>query len=661
MLGAVTELSAGVSIRLQTLRDALEQLRLPLQLPNAEAAREQQRSSVRQIDDYIAPRLQNLDAPLLAVVGGSTGAGKSTLVNSIVGHPVTRAGAIRPTTRQPILLHAPADRAWFASDRILPGLARITGVRQSTPLPADRAGEDPDAALIGSVVLLDEGRVPEQLALLDAPDVDSIADENRALAAQLLAAADLWLFVTTANRYADAVPWRLLEDAAGRDITVGVVLNRVPPAAAGEIESDLRQLLSERGLARAPLFVVPETALDELGLLDGSLVTPVRAWLEQLAADRASRHEIARRTVAGAAARLTAAARELAQARQEQQEAAAALHEDISAVYADARERVVASTKDGSLLRGEVLARWQDYLGTSDVFRTFEHWFGRVRDRATAFVQGRPQPIREVETEIEHGLHAIIVDQAQRAAGTSFQQLRQSPAGRQLALEPGLGRESAALPAAASAAIRDWQGALLQLIHERAAGKRSRARLVSLGLNAVTVTLMVVLFASTGGLTGGEIAIAGGSAVVGQRLLETIFGEEAVRQLAAEARTDLEQRVSALFDREQDRFDVLLEPVTAGPTAEELRAAAAGLEQALRVGEPELSSPRAVITSLPEVEADRPGSAGADPTSVDDPQRATKSVAAPGAVGAQLVDPVVVEHSARHEGETGSARTEPQA
>ena len=63
-----------------------------------------------QLDDYILPRYRSLDAPLLAVVGGSTGAGKSTLVNALVGHPVTRAGAIRPTTRQPILLHHPARR-----------------------------------------------------------------------------------------------------------------------------------------------------------------------------------------------------------------------------------------------------------------------------------------------------------------------------------------------------------------------------------------------------------------------------------------------------------------------------------------------------------------------------------------------------------------------
>ena len=39
--------------------------------------------------------------------------------------------------------------------------------------------------------------------MLDAPDIDSVV-QNRQLASQLLAAADLWLFVTSAARYADA-------------------------------------------------------------------------------------------------------------------------------------------------------------------------------------------------------------------------------------------------------------------------------------------------------------------------------------------------------------------------------------------------------------------------------------------------------------------------
>ena len=71
----------------------------------------------------------------------------------------------------------------------------------------------------------------------------------------------LWLFVTTANRYADAVPWQLLRNAAGRDITVAVVLDRVQAASAAEIEEDLRRMLDAEGLNGAPIFVVEESPL----------------------------------------------------------------------------------------------------------------------------------------------------------------------------------------------------------------------------------------------------------------------------------------------------------------------------------------------------------------------------------------------------------------
>ena len=80
---------------------------------------------VDQLEDYVIPRLMTIDAPLLAVVGGSTGAGKSTLVNSLVGARVTEPGVLRPTTRSPVLVHNPADADWFGQDRLLPDLERV--------------------------------------------------------------------------------------------------------------------------------------------------------------------------------------------------------------------------------------------------------------------------------------------------------------------------------------------------------------------------------------------------------------------------------------------------------------------------------------------------------------------------------------------------------
>ncbi|MGO4434694.1 ABC transporter, partial [Paenarthrobacter sp. RAF9] len=146
---------------LEALRRELSTVSLPLALPGADTARLDIRQVLAQLDDYILPRYRSLDAPLLAVVGGSTGAGKSTLVNGLVGHPVTRAGAIRPTTRQPILLHHPGDAEWFDDQRVLPSLSRIRGTVVAAPLPAHQAGPTPDAAAITSLVLAADPAVPQ--------------------------------------------------------------------------------------------------------------------------------------------------------------------------------------------------------------------------------------------------------------------------------------------------------------------------------------------------------------------------------------------------------------------------------------------------------------------------------------------------------------------
>ena len=81
------------------------------------------------------------------------------------------------------------------------------------------------------------------------------------------------------------------------------------------------------------------------------------------------------------------------------------------------------------------------------------------------------------------------------------------------------------------------------------------------------------MFASTAGLTGGEVAIAGGSAVLGQKLLETIFGEDTVRRMVADARADLNERLGELFAAERDRYHVFTDPLLDGASAEQIREA----------------------------------------------------------------------------------------
>lgn len=552
---------------------------------------------VAQLDDYVLPRLANIDAPLLAVVGGSTGSGKSTLVNSIIGEKVTASGVIRPTTRQPSLVVNPADAEWFNSPHVLPDLPRTHGP------------EEPGAQA-DSLRIVETPRLSPGLALLDAPDFDSIDDKNRALASQLLAAADLWVFVTTPARYADNLVWDFLNDAAGRDIEVLVILNRVDEDAMATVPQDLRRMMDEAGLNESRLITVPFTK-DFAEFLPDETVAPAREVLSRLAADSAARREMAGKTVLGAMERLVARVDALSEERARQEAFAAQLREAISANYDRASEHVIDATSDGNLLRQEVMARWQDFVGTSDAFRTIERWYSSALDKLGSWFSGKPAPMREVETEIESGLHAVVVDAAETAATRSWSHLGSVAPSLRADAAPELAHASTTINESASELVREWQTGLMGYIQDNAADKRMKARVMSIGLNVVTVALMLVVFASTAGLSGGELAIAGGSAVVGQKLLETIFGEDAVRRMARHAREDLNARVHVLFEQEEARYSELVDSLASGTTSGEMRqtarlAAAAVREEAgVAAMEPAIIDGE-VIDEVKEIESARP-------------------------------------------------------
>ncbi|WP_309071805.1 dynamin family protein [Arthrobacter sp.] len=578
---------AGLAELLGRVREILNRLSFPLESAGAPDARLEARAAAAQLDDYILPRIKSLDAPLLAVVGGSTGAGKSTLVNALVGHPVTRSGAIRPTTRQPILLHHPAEGHWFAGDRVLPSLSRQRAVvvdPDGGAVPASQIASVQDSGSAAQLLLQPDPTIPLGLALLDAPDIDSIADENRRLASQLLAAADLWLFVTTANRYADAVPWHLLREAAQRDILLAVVLDRVPHGVEEEVRADLHTLLAAEELGHAPIFVIPEEKLNPLGMLPPESVDPLRRWLRAISVDAEGRREIARRTLEGALRALGHRVEKVADAQDRQVETAGRLEEVARESYRTALDAVLESTKDGTLLRGEVLARWQDFVGTGEFMRGLESTVGRIRDRIGGFLTGKPPRAVTVETAIESGLQTVIVEEAAKAADRTERQWRAESAGRTL-LESGNPAMPPDFNELVVREIRAWQKDLLDLVRSEGADKRFAARMLSFGVNGVAVALMIVVFASTAGLTGGEVLIAGGSAVIGQKLLEAVFGEEAVRRLTRTARLQLQERCEKLLDAERERFTDKLAILEGEPASEDLRELAASLTERRSVAE----------------------------------------------------------------------------
>ncbi|AXG77887.1 dynamin family protein [Streptomyces paludis] len=371
---------------LSALRDRVAAVRLPLPLAGAPRARQTRAELLAQLDDYLLPRLRDPEAPLLVVVGGSTGAGKSTLVNSLVGRRVSEAGVLRPTTRTPVLVCHPDDHHWFAGMRVLPDLTRVWLPHQEEDRGAvdrgtggyggagygadDDEADDEEAGGEGAPPERNTLRIetaatlPRGLALLDAPDIDSLVVDNRLLAAELICAADVWVMVTTASRYADAVPWHLLRTAKEYDASLVTVLDRVPHQVLEEVSRQYAALLTRAGLGDVPRFTIPElpeSAGAGRGLLPTTAIAPLLAWLAHRVRDPAARQQALVRTAAGVVDSLNVRMPELAGAVAAQYAAAVRLTGAVEDAYTAEGERVRGQLRRGAVLAGDARTRWRGH------------------------------------------------------------------------------------------------------------------------------------------------------------------------------------------------------------------------------------------------------------------------------------------------------------
>lgn len=557
---------SNLADQLRTLRGRVGGVSLPLEVGGADIARRAQHELAEQIDDYLLPKLERLDAPLLAVLGGSTGAGKSTITNSLLGENISMPGVLRPTTRMPVLVCHPEDEPWFLGEGVLPDLARTTGTSQETG---------------AGLRVVATSSLRAGLALLDSPDIDSVELANHDLAAQLLGAGDLWLFVTTAARYADAVPWEYLARAQQRSVALAVIVNRVPVGAAAEITTHLSEMLADNGLGDSRLFPITEGALDDGRLVSG--IEPLATWLDALVSDAGARAVMVRRSLDGALDSLSLRVDQLATAVEVQASSGEALRTFAQLQYEEALTRIDSELNSGNLLRGEVLDRWTEYVGTGEFMEKLQRGVGRMRDRIVAIFKGAAGPANtEARGALESNLSVLVRDAADGAALDVVEGWQTMPGGPEALSDasPTLHRATAELRGRLDSEIEAWQAEVLEMINEQAGSKIAVARTLSLGINGVGVALMMAVFSQTGGVTGTEAAVAGGTAAVSQAVLSAVFGDQAVSNLARQARERLLIRIQSILDTERSRFAVQLTEVPRPDSAAELRNAVEAVEAA---------------------------------------------------------------------------------
>lgn len=547
---------------------------LPFGLPDGAEAAGRRDRVVGDIGGQQA-RIRDAEAPLLAVLGGGTGAGKSTVLNTLLGKRIAATGVIRPTTSSPTLVATPSEMEWFAGERVLPGLARVER-RDRTPVGGEEARV---LHLVASRAL------PQGLALIDTPDIDSVRTSHRDLADELLDAADVWVWLVTPRTYADADGMAYLRRAARRRTALGVVLTQVHDRHVDELTEDLQSKLADEGLAEAAILTVPYAA-PEGDRLPSWAVEDVRAWLARLARPETREH-LRRQTLDGAIDDLR---HEIAPLRARAEADRAALEQLSAAVaqaYGEVPDRVNASLDEGLPLRQEILERWTAFVG-GQRFQEFvesatgmvQGWLRNVLDRRTGAEEERVE--REVRAEIGGVIAERIAETLDLVAAETADAWQEDEAGSALvAAHPELRRAAPTIRDHAGDLVVAWQDTIVELIRTKGADRKIRARWLSTLVNAGATAAIVLAFASTGGLTGVEVGLAAGASAVNQWILTKLLGEQNVRWLLERIREELRERVDELAAAERARFDAVLEGKGASDEAlERLANALAAVDEA---------------------------------------------------------------------------------
>ncbi len=520
------------------------------------------------IDEYVISRLADLDGPVVAVLIGSTGAGKSTILNSLAEQLISEPGAVRPTTRAPTVWCHPQHLGRFGDEFL--------------------SGYSADSEAVRSLkVVSSDLPFLEHLAIVDAPDFDSVVEVHREIADELLAVADVCVFVTSAQRYADAVPWEFLEKARSRAVPIRYIVNRLPTGSgdtdpADEILVDFRNRLVAGGLrpTASDITRIREQTVDpEIGGLDATAVGPVKSFLSQMS-DPAYRRGVVVEAAEGAVREVVRETATLADLLDSETDEVNRLRRVVTEAYATQQHAIGEALDQGTLIRGEVVKRWQEFVGTGELLKLLTDGANRVKAWGRRVLGGQAQAEAVVGNEARSELVTAVVRRADMASRTISTAWEASSTGRTL-VTADLWSHGADFEATADAAVQAWMAGLADLVREQGEGKQRLAKFASLGVNAVAVSLLVTVFVHTGGLTGAEVGVAAGAAAAQQGLLEHLFGSAAATALAQRARSDLDDALEALLAGDAERFSERLDSVDVAD-AEALRRVAAQLQLAAR-------------------------------------------------------------------------------
>ncbi len=180
-------------------------------------------------------RLRHGTTHTLVALLGATGSGKSSVTNVVVGADVATAGVRRPTTSSTLACVWGGDDAGGLLDWL-----EVVNRHQVA------GGSETTDGLAG-------------LILLDVPDHDSVAHAHREEMERIAEHADMLVWVTDPEKYADKAMHDYLARLRGHGAVMALVLNKIDllsPEDTAACRADLGRLLEGPGLGDAPIVAL---------------------------------------------------------------------------------------------------------------------------------------------------------------------------------------------------------------------------------------------------------------------------------------------------------------------------------------------------------------------------------------------------------------------
>jgi hypothetical protein len=327
-----------------------------------------------------------------------------------------------------------------------------------------------DASASGEILLVANESVPRGLAVIDSPDLDSHVEANRELASRLFEVADLWVFVTTGTDYADAVPWQLLAQAAARQISVAVVLDRVRDSEVVAVRAHFATMLRDHGLSSAPLFTIAETVLSE-EKLPQRFVAPLQNWLIKQAEDVVTRDGHVGRAVRGGLDEALSAIPRFARAATDRALVSRQARAELESAFTEAVARTQQALVDGSSLDEEIRSGWREMMGNSPDANTDNGRQFRRRMHVTLWGQARYQAIVETTDVALTRVLLSGIDEALLTTAQVWERRQETSAA--LVRNPELLRRSADLGVRVGNILRQWHVEVAERMAQAGARNRS--------------------------------------------------------------------------------------------------------------------------------------------------------------------------------------------